>query len=91
MFALNEIIAAKDLGLYRGRRNVLEMKKSADGTETFKFTITKYENDTDDNPETTLIGTSSTDFRSAYNMWQSLLDIFYCGHARGFEFAESLR
>lgn len=53
MFAPNEIIAAKDLGLYRGRRNVLEMKKSADGTETFKFTITKYENDTDDNPEIT--------------------------------------
>ena len=91
MFAPNEIIAAKDLGLYRGRRNVLEMKKSDDGTETFKFTISKYETDTDDNPETTLIGTSSTDFRNAYNMWQSLLDIFYCGHARGFEFAERLR
>ena len=40
MFAPNEIIAAKDLGLYRGRRNVLEMKKSDDGTENVNTTAT---------------------------------------------------
>ena len=90
MFTPNEIIAAKDLGLYRGRRNVLEMKKAGDGSETFYFTLTKYETDTDDNPESTFVGNAS-DFRSAYELWQSLLDIFYCGHKRGVEFLDSLR
>jgi len=90
MFRPNEIIAAKDLGLLKGRRHVLEMKKAADGTETFYFTLTKYENDTDDNPESTFVG-NANDFRSAYEMWQSLLDIFYCGHKRGIEFLDSLR
>lgn len=90
MFKPNEIVATLDLGMKRGRRHVLEMKKAENGAEAFDFVLVKIENDTEDNPETLKLSTT-TGFGKAYSLWQALLDIYYCGHTRGFELAESLR